>query len=392
MNLVYSIFILTQVVIGINLFLPFITYIIYCTRRNSLPSILTYPERDFAVIITAYEQTSMLNNVVKSILDSDYNNYVIYVVADNCDVSNLTFESDRVKLLRPDVVLASNVKSHFYAIKRFIRAHEYLTIIDSDNLVERNFLKELNKVFSNGFEAVQGQRRAKNLDTRFACLDEAGDMYYRFIDRKLLFSAGSSASLAGSGMGFKTSLYSECLEYSNIEGAGFDKVLQLELLNRGRRIAFAEDAIVYDEKTSKSEQLVHQRSRWINTWFKYAGGGIKLMFIGLTHLNWNQFLIGLAFARPPLFMLVFLVMISMILNLIFLPSMNVFWGMTLLSFFFVFFAALQYFKAKRPIYMALLNVPIFIFYQIISLLKFKEANKTSVSTVHYHDKGLDKDV
>src|SRR5690606_37180046 len=112
--------------------------------------------------------------------------------------------NDKVVLLRPPKTLASNIKSHFYAIARFKRPHELLTIIDSDNLVDSEYLNELNVFFASGYNAVQGVRTAKNLNTTFACLDEAGDIYYRLIDRNLLFQAGSSSALSGSGMAFRT--------------------------------------------------------------------------------------------------------------------------------------------------------------------------------------------
>lgn len=387
MKIIYIAWIVFQFMISVNLFLPTLTYIMSIIRRKKENFRDAPRQRDFAVIVTAYEQTNLLHSVVKSILDLEYKNYTIYVVADNCDISNLEFNSEKVILLRPANILASNVKSHFYAINRFVRVHECLTIIDSDNIVDSSFLKEMNRVFESGYEAVQGHRKAKNLNTTFACLDEAGDMYYRFIDRKLPFAVNSSASLAGSGMGFTTALYKDCLEFSSIEGAGFDKALQIELLKRGKRIAFAENAIVYDEKTSKADQLIKQRARWINTWFKYCENGLQLMFMGLLGLNWNQFLVGVVFTRPPLFILVFLVVINLVLDFFFLPMMVIYWIFILSSFLFVFFMSLQYFGATKSIYLALSKVPVFIFYQVISLLKSKRANQLSTSTKHYVDEG-----
>ncbi|MGY0037947.1 glycosyltransferase [Pedobacter sp. NJ-S-72] len=285
--------------------------------------------------------------------------------------------------------MASNTKSHFYAINNFKRAHDYLTIIDSDNLVDPGYLNELNKFFDAGYIAVQGVRSAKNLNTSYACLDEAGDMYYRFIDRKLMFDVGSSASLAGSGMAFSTVFYKECLEYLDIEGAGFDKVLQMEILNRGYRIAFAEKAVVYDEKTSKSGQLVNQRARWINTWFKYAGKGVKLVGTGLKNLNRNQFLCGVVFSRPPLFIVVGLSGLCILIDLFFFPQQLFFWLFAVLSFFYIFFVSLRYFKAPKIIYQSLVRIPVFIFYQILSLLKAKKANKISTATQHYYESKID---
>jgi len=390
MNLLLFLWLTFQLLVSVNLVLPLILYILNIFREKIVSNILPAEEFDYAIIVTAYEQTTLLPSVVDSILKLNYNNYLIYVVADKCDITGLYFNSDKVILLRPEETLASNTKSHFHAINNFRRPHQYLTIIDSDNLVDSNYLNELNKFFLDDYIAIQGVRKAKNLNSSYACLDEAGDMYYRYIDRKLLFEVGSSASLAGSGMAFLTSFYKECLEHLDIDGAGFDKVLQMEILARGCRIAFAEKAIVYDEKTSKPAQLVNQRARWINTWFKYAGKGIKLIGTGIVNLSWNQFLCGLVFSRPPLFIIVGLTGICVMVNIFTTSYLLVFWLLSIISFFIIFFVALHHFKAQKPVYTALSKIPVFIFYQIISLFKAKKANQISTATIHYYDQKIDK--
>lgn len=382
-------FIFIQVLIGINLLTPLFLYLMRFFKVKVESNAEGPNHKDYAIIVTAYQQTTLIPSVVDSLLKLNYDNYLVYIVADNCDISELNFNNKHIMVFRPEEVLSSNTKSHFYAIKNFKRDHEYLTIIDSDNLVDPEYLNELNRFFEKDYIAVQGLRKAKNLNTNYARLDEAGDMYYRFIDRKLLFEAGSSASLAGSGMAFKTSFYRECLEFLNIEGAGFDKVLQMEILNRGKVIAFAEKAIVYDEKTSKSNQLVNQRARWINTWFKYAGNGIKLVKTGIINLNWNQFLCGLVFSRPPLFIIGSLMALCVLLDFFLLPEMLFFWAFAVLGFLAIFFIALQYFKATKDIYKALFSIPIFMFLQFISLLKSKRANEISTATVHYYERKIE---
>ncbi len=341
---------------------------------------------DYAIIVTAYQQTQQLRSVVDSILKLNYSNYIVYIVADNCDDENLFFDHKQVVVLRPPEVLASNIKSHFYAIRRFKRSHERLTIIDSDNLLDSEYLNELNLVFDEGYQAVQGVRKAKNLNTPYACLDEAGDIYYRMIDRKLLFEAGSSAALSGSGMAFTTELYLQCLEKAKIEGAGFDKVLQYELLTRNHIIAFAEKAIVFDEKTSVTGQLVKQRSRWINTWFKYTYLGWKLLMASLIKPNLNRFWFSLMLLRPPLFMLIGVASVCFVINLFFNAWMAVAWMGALCVFAAIVTYSLYYFKADRKIYRSLISVPMFIGYQLLALVKAKKANKLSVATEHYFDK------
>lgn len=346
-------------------------------------AVLTTYTADYAIIVTAYEQTDLLPAVVESILKLNYQNYLIYVVADKCDISTLNFPNPKVILLRPETTLSSNIKSHFYAINRFKRLHDRVTIIDSDNLVHPEYLNKLNPFFDKGYQAVQGVREAKNLNTHYACLDAARDMYYRLIDNKILFEIGSSATLSGSGMAFTTSLYKECLESTNIDGAGFDKVLQFEILNRNNRIAFAEQAIVYDEKTSRPEQLVKQRARWINTWFKYFDLGLRMTAKGISRFNWNQFIFGVILMRPPLFILLILSFLCFAIDLALFPYMAFIWVLALTTFISMFFIAFSYFKAEKIIYRSLINAPKFIYYQLAALLKSKNANELSVATKHF---------
>ncbi|WP_262247659.1 glycosyltransferase family 2 protein [Parapedobacter soli] len=344
---------------------------------------------DYAIIVTAYEQTGMLPAVVSSILKIRYNRYLVYVVADNCDVSELHFDDERVILLRPEEVLASNTRSHFYAINRFKRKHNRLTIIDSDNLVDSEYLNELDLYFNLGFEAVQGVRKAKNVDGLYAGLDAARDIYYHFYDGRVLFNVGSSATLAGSGMAFTVELYKSCLGHLDIVGAGFDKVLQYEIVKRGKRIAYTDKAIVYDEKTAYSTQLVNQRARWINTWFRYFGFGFSLLWRGMTRVSWNQVVFGFTLLRPPLFLFLLLAVVFMVVNLFINPLYAMAWLVALVVFVLGFFVALSVSDTDRRIYSALIGIPLFIFYQLASLIKAGKANEISVATRHYQRKQVE---
>ncbi|WP_218917244.1 glycosyltransferase [Niabella ginsenosidivorans] len=337
---------------------------------------------DIGVIITAYQQMDLVEDAVASILKSTYDNYLIYVVADACDITGVSFKSDRVILLRPEKVLSSNTKSHFFAIENFRRAHNIITIIDSDNLVDPHYLSEIANKMEEGFDAVQGVRAARNLNTVYACLDEAGDIFYRFIDRLLLYGTGSSASLAGSGMAFDTEVYKKMFRNFTASGAGFDKYLQYQLVNQGYRIAFTSNAIVYDGKTDNPEQLVKQRARWINAWFKHWVLGVKLFFKSIFRLNWNQFAFSIMIIRPPLFMLAFLSAVMVLLNLLFTPAGLLIWTCSFVFFIFLFFYALDTFKAKPSIYQSLKQIPRFMYYQVVALFKAKKANTLSVATKH----------
>ncbi|KAA6431535.1 glycosyltransferase family 2 protein [Dyadobacter flavalbus] len=387
MKIVELLWLLLQLLIGYNLIFPVMLLLIYNLRKqphSRVPNPAAARVPDYGIIVTAYEQTQQLPAVVNSLLNLNYVHYHIYVVADKCDISNLRFPADRVLVLRPEQVLASNTRSHFYAIRNFIRPHSHLTIIDSDNLTHPQYLNELNVYFNQGFQAVQGVRDAKNLDTTYARLDAARDIYYHFYDGKVLFGAGSSATLAGSGMAFTTALYKECLEHLDVTGAGFDKVLQEGIVSRRYRIAFAENAIVYDEKTSGTDQLVKQRARWINTWFKYFTLGFGMFFKGITGSNWNQLIFGLVLLRPPLFIFLILSVLFMFVNLFIAPFVALAWFAGLCTFVGGFYLALKKSNTDPRIYQSLVSIPKFISFQLLALFNARKANQISVATRHGH--------
>ena len=390
--LLYYTWILVQLIIGYNLVFPFLQFCLFLLFRKNKQAKKTARgrEADYAIIVTAYEQTHTIPAAVASLLKLNYSNYIIYVVADKCDVSHLHFTDERVVILRPEQTLGSNTRSHFYAIEHFKRAHDRLTIIDSDNLADPQYLNELNACFEKGYSAVQGTRKAKNTDTVFSSLDAARDMYYHFYDGEVLFEIGSSATLAGSGMAFTVDLYKRCLEQLDITGAGFDKVLQYEIVDRGYQIAFAKNAIVYDEKTSRSDQLVKQRSRWINTWFRYFNFGFKLIGSGIISRNWNQFLFGFVLLRPPLFLFIIFSGMFMITNIWLSPVATLIWLCGFLFFIAGFFIAIAHSNPDKRIYRSFLSIPRFMFLQVLSLLKVRRANNYSVATNHYYNQNIEE--
>ena len=183
-------------------------------------------------------------------------------------------------------------------------------------------------------------------------------------------------------MAFTVPLYEQCLGHLTIEGAGFDKVLQAEIIKRGHRIAFVPEAIVYDEKTTGAQQLVGQRARWINTWFRYFTFGFEILAKGIRRANWNQFLFGIVLLRPPLFLFLAASVVCAGLNLFLDPAITLIWVGGFALFLFGFLVALRQSSTDRRIYGALYQIPRFVWYQFAALFNARRANQRSVATRH----------
>ena len=114
------------------------------------------------------------------------------------------------------------------------------------------------------------------------------------------------------------------------------------------------------------------------------------MLRGLIRLNWCKFLFGLMYLRPPLFLIALASFILLVINL-FISSFLVYcWLIAFTLFFTALLIALIHSKAESKIYRSLAGIPLFIYYQLLSLLKVRKANKISVATQHYHNKVIDE--
>jgi glycosyltransferase involved in cell wall biosynthesis/cellulose synthase/poly-beta-1,6-N-acetylglucosamine synthase-like glycosyltransferase len=341
---------------------------------------------DFAAVITAYKDADIAVHCVDSILKQKYENYIVYLVADQCEISNINFESDKVVILRPEEKLGSKVKSIRHAINNFRRKHEAVIIFDPDNLAHPHMFSQMNLFFNNGYKAVQGRRAAKNTETVYSSLDAMGEYYYNYVNKYAPYKLRSSSPIAGSGMALDYNLYVEHLNSYDTDSAKVivaeDKILQAEIVAKGYQIAFARDAIIYDEKVSSGEQVERQRTRWINSYFKYSAKAVQIIFQGIINFSWNQFLFGLNIFLPPLFLLILASGFFFILNFFIDKQMFIVWLCAIVTFILNFNAALLLSNVEKEIWKSMWGIPLFMFNQIMALLKIKRSNKDFMETEH----------
>ncbi len=293
---------------------PFITVLIAQVLGKEKLVSRYFPERDFdfACIITAYKNAAIARPLVESLLRQTHVNLNIYLVADECPDFDFGIYDKRFVLLRPETPLRLKIKSIIHATRHFLRQHEYIVIFDADNLAHPKFLEELNKYANADYRCIQGQRMAKNLDTTYAALDSLGEHYKNYTERYVPHLLGCSAVISGSGMATETGLYLAYLESPEIalgqeRGKKMlqeDKILQNFVLRQNKKIAYARQAIVYDEKVDSGEAVETQRSRWLYSYFQNLPNATELIWLGVKRFSFNQLYFGLITFAMPMFILV----------------------------------------------------------------------------------------
>lgn len=347
-------------------------------------------ETDFANIITAYKNVDIAKGLVRSLLNQKHRNHRIYLVADNCDISNWDIEHEKLTLLRPAEGLNLKAKSIIHAIENFTRKHEYCVVFDADNLAHPDFLETINNYAIAGNRSIQGQRTAKNHDTLYACADATGEFYKNYIERYVPYLIGSSSVISGSGMAVETELYKAYLASPEIEQGKHlwkkmlqeDKILQNFLLRQNEKIVYAWDAVVFDEKVTTADGVETQRTRWLYSYFQNIPNSLGILRRGITNFSWNQWLYGLITITPPMFIMLFGAIALAAVGLFLQPMMTVVLIAAIGIFALTIFWTLYLSKVPKEIWGAIWGMPLFVFKQFTALFKMSNPNKNFKHTEH----------
>ncbi|MBR3249590.1 MAG: glycosyltransferase family 2 protein [Clostridia bacterium] len=263
--------------------------------------LLVNKEHKFMAIIPAHNEENVIANLLESLKNQNYNKdlYDVYVIADNCtdNTAKIAKEHGAIVYKRFD----SKNKTKGAALDWFLQQkieenadYDALFIFDADNIVDTNFIKNMNKKLCQGEDVVQGYRDIKNPTDNWISSGYA--IFYWMMHRfyhLARYNLGLSPLLNGTGFmvnfniikqegGWKTETLTEDIEFS------------LRRIVKGKRLGWATDAIVYDEQPTDFAQSWNQRSRWstghIQCIEKYTKPLAKAVKEHKTVMNFDGFL------------------------------------------------------------------------------------------------------
>ena len=230
--------------------------------------LLTNKKHKFMAIIPAHNEEAVVSNLIESLKHQTYDKelYDIYVIADNCtdNTAKVARDAGAIVLERYD----PDHKTKGYALQWFLKQkieenadYDAFFVFDADNIVDKNFIINMNKKLCQGEEVVQGYRDIKNPTDNWITAGYA--LFYWTMHRLYhlaRYNVGLSPLLNGTGFmvkfdvvkpnGWETETLTEDIEFS------------LKSIIQGKKLGWATDAIVYDEQPTSFKQSWSQRSRW----------------------------------------------------------------------------------------------------------------------------------
>ena len=350
-------------------------------------------QRKFAVLIPGYKEDNVIVEVARRALEQSYPEelFDVIIIADSFqEITLQKLKNLPVRLVEVSFEKSTKSKALNKAMEVIGDDYHVALILDADNIMEYDFIEQINNSFNKGFKVVQGHRAAKNLNTPMAILDAISEEVNNHIFRKGHRVLGLSSALIGSGMAFDYHFFKSTMANVNAIG-GFDKELELKLLKNRNKIEYLNNALVLDEKVQKSTVFANQRKRWLSAQFvyfqRYAVSGLKELVL---RGNFDFADKVYQMISPPRILLLGLVAILTSLYFILDVLMKVegllvpavYWYVTAVLTVMAFVMAIPKKFYNLQTLNAIITLPKAFGVMFFSLFKLKGANKKFIHTQH----------
>lgn len=288
-----------------------------------------YPETDkkyrYAVMISARDEENVIGQLCDSIRAQNYPAELvdIYVVADNCTDSTYQVAEDHgahvFERKDPNHIGKGYALEFLFKKVREEKGEDYYEgffIIDADNLLDENYIVEMNKAVAADKKIVVCYRNSKNYGDNW--ISAGSSLWFLRASRHLnnpRTILNTSCEVNGTGFFVHKDII-------NRQGGWIHKLMiediefTVDNVIHGEKVVYCHRAMVYDEQPSTWKQSFRQRMRWSRGYLqilrKYGGKLIKGVF-GNNGFSCYDMLMSIS---PAMFLTVIVFFISIIMLII----------------------------------------------------------------------------
>jgi len=240
------------------------------TKRRVMTDLV--PLHRFAIVIPARNEEEVLPQLLESIHQQDYPDDLIdvFVVADSCTDATVQVARAQGAIVYEREYDSSHVGKGYalqFVLSRILQDHaaknfDAFIFLDADNLLDSQYIREMNKSFASGQRVLTSYRNSKNYGSNWI---SAGYSLWFMREAVYLnlprYQVGNSCAISGTGFlihheiiekmrGWKYFLLTEDIEFT------------VASVIEGESIGYCHGAVLYDEQPITFEQSWRQRLRW----------------------------------------------------------------------------------------------------------------------------------
>lgn len=264
------------VVILIIILLIILYYVAFCSLTKSKIKKTTNEINHYAILIPARDESNVIENILISIEKQTYKISMkdVYVIVEREDDPTV----DIVKRHKASYFVRTNLENRHrkgYALDECIKDilgrglhYDAYFIFDADNVLEKNYLFEMNKTFNEGYELACGYRRPANpndtvISTCSALIFSMINVFGNYERAKKNYNV----NITGTGFFIRGDLVEEWNGYP-FHSLTEDYELSLYSTWKNLSSTYNENAIYLDEQPTTYKTSWNQRLRWVKGYFE----------------------------------------------------------------------------------------------------------------------------
>ena len=359
--------------------------LLYARKRAEQKSALTRSEINFAILIPAHNEETIIGTLLQSLSELVYPKdlYTVYVIADNCtdSTAELVRNSGWARVYeRHDLSRRGKGFALNWMLQRLDEEqlmHDAYIVLDADSVVAPNFLQAMAHALGQGAQALQAHNTVLNTSAspstalRWIALTLMN--HVRPLGRNGL---GASSTLTGNGMCLRRALLQR--HPWQAFSTGEDYQYYLTLIGHGEHVLYVPEAVVRSEMPTTFAQMRTQDIRWEAnvgappTW-RVA---LRLLRSGLSNRDLARIEAVVELLTPPLSFLVGWCFLVLLASLLVGTSPELLAGLVLSAGLLCYIGtALYLLRPPRAIYVALLHAPRFVLWKLWVYFVLRKSKK-----------------
>ena len=281
-------------------------------QNNNFPKKKRKELNNFCILIPARDESKVIEDLLISIKNQTkkINMEDVYIIVeDTADptikIANhygaTTFIRKKLNLKRKGYALDECIKD-LEEKKKYYNAY---FIFDADNVLDKNFLQEMEKSYQEGYDIATGYRNLKNGND--SIISACSGITFAFLNsngNETKNKQSRNVTLSGTGLYINGELIKKWKSFP-FHSLTEDYELTLYSIEHNLTSTYNKNACFYDEQPTKYKNTINQRTRWIKGYFSTRKKYIpKFRKILKNNPNFGSLITEISGMKPYIFMII----------------------------------------------------------------------------------------
>ena len=313
--------------------------------NKNFPKIKRPEMENICFLIPARDESKVIEDLLISISKQSFKinmeNVYIIVESSNDPTISIAKKYGATVFIRKNL----NLKSKGYALQEIVKDlvskniyYDAYFICDADNVLDKDFVKEMNNSYMDGYDIVTSYRNLKNGND--SIISACSGITFQFLNSNgndTKSKQSRNVTLSGTGLFITGELIKKWNDFP-FHSLTEDYELTLYSILNNLTSTYNKKAIFYDEQPIKYKNTINQRVRWIKGYFNVRKEYIpKFRKVLNSNPNFGSLITEITGMKPYILMIVgaILYIVQQIINIV----LHKFILWSLFKIFLIFFLA-----------------------------------------------------